>query len=48
MSIFDSQKDKPDLLKSYFQEFIFNWPSTHKLNNAQGEITQMGALNKEI
>lgn len=45
MSIFDSQKDKPDFLKSYFQKFIVNWPSTHKPNNVQGQITQMGTLN---
>lgn len=48
MSIFDSQKDKPDLFKSYFQEFIVNWPSTHKLNEVQEQIIQMGALNTEI
>lgn len=48
MSIFDSQKDKPHFFKSYFQEFIVNWPSTHKLNKVQEQITQMGALNIEI
>lgn len=48
MFLFGSQKEKPDLLKSYFQEFIVNWPSTHKLNNVQEQIAQIGALNIEF